>query len=66
MYKQIFRNLSLDMPQNEISHLLSASSNIIRKIKLATESIYLPWEDVSRMTDEEFSKTVFPKVDNDN
>lgn len=65
-YKQIFRYLSLGMSQNEISHLLSASRNTIRKIKLATESIHLSWEDASRMTDDKFVETIFPKVDNDN
>lgn len=60
-YKQIFRYLSLGMSQNEISKLLSTSRNTIRKIKVVTDSIRLFWEDVSKMTNEEFVHTIFPK-----
>jgi len=65
-YKQIFRYLSLGMSQNEISKLLSTSRNTIRKIKAVTDSIRLSWEDASKMTNEEFVHTIFPKNKNDN
>ncbi len=65
-YKQIFRYLSLRMSQNEISKLLSTSRNTIRKIKAVTDSIRLSWEDASKMTNEEFVHTIFPKNKNDN
>lgn len=60
-YKEIFRYLSLGMSQNEISKLLGSSRNTIRKVKLATESIHLTWNDAARMTDDEFVDTIFPK-----
>ncbi|OUQ02714.1 hypothetical protein B5E91_13310 [Thomasclavelia spiroformis] len=63
-YKQIFRYLSLGMSQNEISKLLSTSRNTIRKIKAVTDSIRLSWEDASKMTNEEFVHTIFPKNKN--
>ncbi len=65
-YKQIFRYLSLGMSQNEISKLLFTSRNTIRKIKAVTDSIRLSWEDASKMTNEEFVHTIFPKNKNDN
>lgn len=54
------------MSQNEISKLLSTSRNTIRKIKAVTDSIRLSWEDASKMTNEEFVHTIFPKNKNDN
>jgi transposase len=54
------------MSQNEISKLLGSSRNTIRKVKLATESIHLTWNDAARMTDDEFVDTIFPKRDDDN
>lgn len=51
------------MSQNEISKILSTSRNTVRKVKAAADSIRLSWEDASKMTGEEFSRTIFPKDD---
>lgn len=67
-YKLIFRYLSLGMSQNEISKILSTSRNTVRKVKASADSIRLSWEDASKMTSEEFARTIFPKdaaADND-
>ena len=45
-----------------MSKLLSTSRNTIRKIKAVTDSIRLSWEDASKMTNEEFVHTIFPKT----